>query len=115
MTPTPEPAPQLPTLTNEFDDLTMSDDDTIDIDMSDHFSGANLSYNVQVTTTHQRTGQVRTAPLNQIARNKVTGTWDGTVLTLTGGHASSQELTIEITASNSDGEASGSFTFTLEN
>ncbi len=114
-TATPTPEPQGPVLTDEFDDLTMSDDETVDIDMTAHFSGEGLTYEVMVTTTHQRTGQERTGALNEIARNKVTGTWDGSVLTLTAGHASSQELTIEITASNGDGEASGSFTFTLDN
>ena len=114
-TATPTPEPQGPALTDEFDDLTMSDDETVDIDMSGHFSGENLTYEVLVTTTHQRTGQEKTAPLNTVARNKVTGEWNGDVLTLTAGHASSQDLTIEITASNGDGESSGSFTFTLDN
>ena len=114
-TATPTPEPQGPVLTDEFDDLTMSNDETVDIDMSDHFSGEGLTYEVMVTTTHQRTGQVRTGALNEIARNKVRGTWDGSVLTLTAGHAVSQELTIEVTASNGDGEASGEFTFTLDN
>ena len=111
----PNPEPQGPALTDEFDDLTMSDGDTVDLDMTDHFSGDNLTYDVQITTTHQRTGQVKTGPLNGIARNKVSGEWNGYVLTLTGGRAVSQDLTIEITASNGDGEASGSFTFTLSN
>ncbi len=112
-TPTPEPVP--PVLIAEFDDLTMSDDETVDIDMSDHFSGEGLTYEVMVTTTHQRTGQVKTAPINTVARNKVSDEWNGNVLTLTAEHAVSQELTIEVTASNGDGEASGSFVFTLDN
>ncbi len=113
--PTATPEPQGPTLTNEFDDLTKSHQETEDIDMSAHFSGDNLTYDVQVTTTHQRTGKVRTGALNTIARNKVTGSLNGSVLTLTAGHASSQQLTIEVTASNADGNASVSFTFTLDN
>ncbi len=58
---------------------------------------------------------MKTGALNEIARNKVSGAWNGSVLTLTAGHAVSQELTIEVTASNGDGEASGSFVFTLDN
>ena len=101
---------------DEFDDVELSDDETIDLDMADHFSGDGLTYKVMVTTTHQRTGVVKTAPINTVARNKVTGAWNGAVLTLTGGHAASQTLTIEITATDEyGGSASDDFTYTLNN
>ena len=41
--------------------------------MDDHFSGDDLSFEVDVTTTNQRTGKQKTGQLNEIARNKVTG------------------------------------------
>ncbi len=114
--PTPEPVPQGPSLTNEFDDVTVSNGNTVVLDVSDYFSGSDdLMYDVQVTSTHQRTGQMNTGNLNEIARNKVTGTWNGTTLTLTGGHASSQDLSIAITASDGQNEASDEFVLMLMN
>ncbi len=58
------------------------------------------TFEVTVTTTHQRTGQARTGPLGTLARNKVTGTWSGSVLTLKGGPAVTQDLSIEIIATD---------------
>ncbi len=96
--------------------LTLSDDQTHELDMADHFSGDGLTFTVEVTTTHQRTGQTKTGLLNEIARNKLSGSWDGSVLTLEGGHATSQTLTVKITATDSEGgTASDEFTFTLNN
>ncbi len=84
--------------------------------MTDHFSGSSLTYEVMVTTTHQRTGEVRSGLINTVARNKVSGSWSGQVLTLTGGPAVSQNLTIKITASNANGNsASDEFTMALDN
>ncbi len=110
-TATPDPAP---TLITEFDDLSVAHGGTSDLDMSDHFAEQDLSYSVLVTTTNQRTGQVKTGPLNEIARNKVTGEWNDDVLTLAGGTAAPQDLTLEITATGIGGASvSDSFTFTL--
>ncbi len=104
------------TLIEEFDDLTLSDDQTHELDMADHFSGDGLTFVVEVTTTNQRTGQTKTGLLNEIARNKLSGSWNGSVLNLEGGHAASQTLTVKITATDSEGgTASDEFTFTLNN
>ncbi len=103
-------------LTDPFDDLTMAEDDTEALDMADHFSGEGLTYEVAVTTVHQGTGETRSSQLNEIARNKVTGAWNGSVLTLTAGHTVSQELTLTITATDNNGVAvSDEFTLTLDN
>ncbi len=84
--------------------------------MASHFSGDGLTYEVMVTTTHQRTGAEKTGALNSVARNKVSGSWNGDVLTLTGGRAVSQTLTIKVTATDQyGGTASDEFTFTLDN
>ncbi len=86
--------------------------------MADHFSGDDLTFAVEVTTTNQRTGQTKKGPLNEIARNKVTGEWDDdeVILTLEGGHAPSQTLTVKITATDANGNtAEDEFTITLEN
>ncbi len=87
-------------LETPFEDLSLDNGQTVTIDMADHFTGDDLTYEVTVTTTNQRTGEVKTGLLNEVARNKVTGTWDGTVLTLTGGPATAQKVTIEITATS---------------
>ncbi len=114
--PADPPAPAPATLTEAFDDLTLSDDQTSALDMADHFSGDGLTFTVEVTTTHQRTGESKTGLLNEIARNKIGGSWSGSVLTLEGGHAASQTLTVTITATDSEGgTASDAFTFTLDN
>ncbi len=103
--PPPADPPHNPaTLIEAFADLTLSDDQTSALDMADHFSGDGLTFVVEVTTTHQRTGESRTGLLGEIARNKIGGSWDGSVLTLEGGHAASQTLTVTITATDSEGE-----------
>ncbi len=102
------------TLVAPFGDMTIADGATRDIAMTDHFSGEGLTYEVLVTTTHQGTGVVRTAPLNQVGVNKVTGEWSGAVLTLTGGDAVPQDLTLRVTATDSGGaRASGEFVLSL--
>ncbi len=80
--------------------------------MSDYFSGSNLEYSVMVTTTHNRTGVVRTAPINTVARNKVRGAWSEDVL-ITAGPAGDHVLTLEITATNNVGSATDSFELTV--
>ncbi len=106
--------PDTPSLTNPITDANIAEGTTVTIDMGDHFSGDNLSYSAKVTTMNQRTGQSRTGDLNSIARNKVTGEWNGSVLTLTAGSAIPQDVTISITATDGDGNsASGGFTFSL--
>ncbi len=65
----PDPPPPL---IAEFEDASIYHAGTLELDMSDHFSGAELTFSVLVTTTNQRTGKVKTGPLNEIARNKVT-------------------------------------------
>ncbi len=113
--PTPDPtASPAPVLLQPFADAELSDGETLALDMSTHFSGDNLAYHVEVTTTHQVTGEEKTGLLNQVARNKVTGAWSGTELILTGGPATPQDLTLKITATDSGGAAvSDSFTLSL--
>ncbi len=102
------------TLIEEFPDLSLANSVTHDLDMTKYFSGAGLSYGVMVTTTNKRTGEVRTKPLNTVARNKVTGGWSGQVLTLTTGTEGEHMLTLEITATDADGgTASDSFELTV--
>ncbi len=104
------------TLIGTFDDITLSDGETFVLDMTSYFVGDGLTYEVMVTTTHQRTGVVRTGKLGTLARNKVSGSWSGTVLTLIGGHAVSQDLSIEIIATDQYGDdVSDSFKLTLDN
>ncbi len=106
---TPGPA----TVSTEFPDLMLAHDQMHDLDMTEYFKGSNLEYSVLVTTTHNQTGVVRTAPINTVARNKVRGAWDEDVLTLTAGPTGDHELTLEITASNNVGAASDSFELTV--
>ncbi len=44
-------------LISEFADIELADGISAALDMADHFSGAGLTYEVMVTTTHQGTGQ----------------------------------------------------------
>jgi len=92
------PCPDL--LHTTFDDVTLTAGEQVVLDMADYFSGDHFTYTAKVTTTNQTSGKVRTGPLNVIARNKITGTWngDGDVLTLTAGTADPQTLTLEISA-----------------
>ncbi len=78
--PTPEPTPEPPSLSAPFADAHLQHEATLALDMTDHFSGDDL-----------------TGPLNEIARNKVTGTWSGTVLTLAASAATPQDLTLTVT------------------
>ena len=101
-------------LTEPFDDLAMAHDSARTLDMSEHFGGSDLTYEVTVTTTHKRTGQVKTEPINTVARNKVRGNWSGDVLTLTAGASGHHELEIEVTATYATGgTASDSFQLTV--
>ncbi len=114
---TTEPAepegPEDAELTDAFADLALDHDEVRTLDMSDHFSGDDLSYEVMVTTTHNVTKVVRTAPINTVARNKIRGSWSDDVLTLTAGAAGEHVLTLEITASNDGSSASDSFEVTV--
>ncbi len=105
-----------PELTTEFEDIELYHNAVHSIDLDDHFrfNGDALAYEALVTTTHQGTGVTRTAPLNKIARNKVTGGISGSVLTLTGGPATPQDLTLTINATNFNNQTtSADFTITL--
>ncbi len=114
--PTPTPTPALPSLSTPFADASLHHEATLVLGMVHHFSGADLTYTVEVTTTHQRTGQQHIGALNEIARNKVTGAWNGSLLTLTAGHAPSQTLTIAITATDDVGASvTDEFILTLDN
>ncbi len=67
-TPTPTSAPNNPAeLISPFSDIELYHGATSDLDMTSHFSGDGLSYEVMVTTTHQGTGAVKTGLLNQVA------------------------------------------------
>ncbi len=113
---TPEESAPVLALIKEFEDITLANRETVVLDMADYFSGADLEYEVMVTTTHQRKGTTKTGPINTVARNKISGSWNESELTLTGGRAVSQELTVTITASNADEDpVSDEFTFTLDN
>ncbi len=94
-------------LKTPFADLSMANGSEHEIDLSGHFSGAGLSYAVSVTTTHKKTGKVKTGPLNSVARNKVTGSLEDGVLTLTAGPKGEHVLGMEITATDADGGFGG--------
>ncbi len=97
-----------------FPDVSLENGATHALDMAAHFSGDALSYGVMVTTTNQRTGEVRKGPLGTVARNKVTGVWSGEVLTLTAGAEGEHVLTLEMTATDANGgEASDDFQLTV--
>ncbi len=103
-------APEPATLTQPLEDLSLANGETHEIDLSEHFSGTGLGYAVSVTTTHKRTGKVKTGPLNSVARNKVTGSLEDGVLTLTAGAKGEHVLGMEVTATDAGGgTASGSF------
>ncbi len=87
-----------PALIGEFPDYTLPNDHEIAIDLTQHFSGDDLSYTVMVTTTHKRTGQVKTGELGTVARNKVSGGVSGNTLTLKTGPESTHILTLEVQA-----------------
>ena len=91
------------TLIAPFADLSLANRSTHALDLSEHFSGSGLGYVVMVTTTHKGTGEVRTKPLNEVARNKVTGVWAEDVLTLTAGPEGEHVLTLEVTATDAEG------------
>ena len=80
------------------------------LDMGEHFTGTSFAWEVMVTTTHKRTGQVKTGPINTVARNKVRGTWSGDVLTLTAGPSGHHVLGMEVIATDlAGGTASDEF------
>ncbi len=109
------PAPLSATLAQPFADLAMANGAARGLDMGEHFSGDGLTYAVMVTTTHKRTGEVKTAPINTVARNKVTGAWSDDVLTLTAGPSGRHVLTLAITATDGEGgTASDSFELTVD-
>ncbi len=93
--PADQPSVDPPTLIGLFNDASIANGSTVALDMADYFSGDDLLYTVEVTTTNQRTGQSKTGALNEVARNKVRGGWNDamSVLMLSGGHAASQDLT----------------------
>ncbi len=99
----------------EFEDMSVVRYGLLEIDMAEHFNSADtMTYQIMVTTTHQRTGQEKTGALNSVARNKVRGTWDNTVLRLQGGRAAAQDLTLTITVTDAyGGTATGTFTLSL--
>jgi len=68
-----------------FADRTMSEGDTVSLDMTEYFSGENLEYEVMLTTTHQSRGTTKTAPINTVSRNKIHGAWDEQVSCLPAG------------------------------
>ena len=75
--------PSAPSLVRPFDDLALAHGAARSLDMAEHFTGDGLTFGVMVTTTHKRTGKVKTGPINTVARNKVRGVWSDDVLTLT--------------------------------
>jgi len=110
-----EPPPPL-VFTKELPDIGLGRGEQIDIDLGEYVSlpaSGSVAWQIDVTTTNQRTGQTRTAPINTIARNKVHGSLDGAVLTLTGGRAVAQTLSLNVTATNDENE-SASDSFDLE-
>ena len=103
-----------PTLVKAFGDMSLANAASRALDMTEHFSGTGLSYEIMVTTTHKRTGRVKTGRLGTVARNKISGVWSGGTLTLTAGAAGDHVLGMGVTATDGDGnEASGSFTLTV--
>ena len=103
-----------PSVVLPFPDLFLLNRATAAIDMTEHFSGSSLIYDVMVTTTHKRTGRVKTGPINTVARNKVRGTWSGNVLTLTGGASGDHVLGLAMSATDADGvTAQDDFTLTV--
>ncbi len=106
----PDPAK----LRKEFADINLENNGSAVFNMEDYFEGDGLTYEALVTTTHQKTGKEKTGALNTVARNKITGYWDGTLLRLTGGTATPQTLKMEIKATDTyEGTASDSFTVSL--
>ena len=102
------------TLILALPDLELANGAVHAIDMGEHFSGTGLSYEVMVTTTHKRTGEVKTAPINEVARNKVRGSWSGDVLTLTAGAEGHHVLGMEVIATDvAGGEARDDFQLTV--
>ena len=98
------------TVTLARPDLELANGEVHAIDMTEHFTGTGLAYEVMVTTTHKRTGQVKTGPINTVARNKVRGSWSGHVLTLTAGPSGHHVLGMEVIATDAaGGEASDDF------
>ena len=107
--------PTAPSLTQPFDDLALAHGVARSLDMAEHFTGDGLTYGVMVTTTHKRTGKVKTGPINTVARNKVRGVWSDDVLTLTAGPSGRHVLTLAVTATDGNGAtASDSFTLTVD-
>ena len=102
------------TLILALPDLELANGEVHAIDMTEHFTGTGLAYEVMVTTTHKRTGQVKTGPINTVARNKVRGSWSGHVLTLTAGPSGHHVLGMEVIATDiAGGEASDDFQLTV--
>ena len=102
-------------LIRPFADLAMANGSVRRLDFAEHFSGSGLSFEVMVTTTHKGTGEVKTAPINTVARNKVTGVRSEDVLTLTAGPSGRHVLTLAVTATDGDGgTASDSFRLTVD-
>ena len=96
-----EPA-EAPALTGVgFPDVHIAKGERLRIPLDPVFRGKDLAYSVKVFTTHQIRGTTKYAPLNTVGRNKVTGSIDANnVLTLTGGRAVPQTLTLTVYADN---------------
>ena len=90
------------TLVESFPDLELANGAVHAIDMRAHFSGTGLTYEVLVTTTNERTGQVKTGPINTVARDKVRGVWSDDVLTLTAGPSGHHVLPLAFDWSRKD-------------
>ena len=102
------------TLVEPFPDLELANAAVYAIDLRAHFSGTGLTYEVRVTTTDQDTGEAGTAPINTVAREKVTGAWAGDVLTLTAGPSGHHVLGMEVIATDlAGGTARDDFQLTV--
>ncbi len=102
------------TLVEPFPDLELANSATHALDMTAHFSGTGLTYEVLVTTIDRGTGEASTAPINTAARDRVAGAWSGDVLTLTAGPSGHHVLGMEVIATDvAGGTASDGFQLTV--
>jgi len=112
--PPPDGDATLSLLVQGFDDLELANGGSVTLDMSDHFIGEDLSFEVMVTTADKQTGQVSTGPINTVAADKLQGTWSGDELTLVAGASGHHVLDIRIVATlPQGGSAEGTFQLTV--